>query len=150
MVATTMALAIALGTAMVDTVAMEVCHFKLPFLNIFLKNHFKPKNYLTNILFAPPLLLFPQNNLKFLSLKNCPDVYQMEVTEVYNHTMAMATTIMVDNGILALATTAAPIHTVSCHRVKRITIRAPDIEDTIDYKKLNFRSKKQFVNTVNK
>lgn len=56
--------------------------------------------------------------------------------EVYNRTMAMQTAIMVDSGILALATIVAVIHTGFYHHVKRITIRAPDIEDTIDSKHL--------------
>lgn len=52
--------------------------------------------------------------------------------EVYNHTMATETAIMVDNGILALATIVALIHMAFYHHVKPITTRAPDTEDTTD------------------
>lgn len=75
--------------------------------------------------------------------------------EVYNHIMAMQMVIMVDNGILVLATIVALIRMVFCHHVKRaITIRAPDIEDTIDFrmklKLILVYENKKIVNIVNK
>lgn len=50
--------------------------------------------------------------------------------------MAIQMAIMVDNGILALATIVALIRMVFCHHVKAIMaiMRAPDIEDTIDFR----------------
>lgn len=58
----------------------------------------------------------------------------MEVMEAYSHTTVTRTTITVDNGILAMDTIVAPIRMGLCHHAKAITIQAPAIEDTIDFR----------------
>lgn len=57
--------------------------------------------------------------------------YQTKAMEIYRHIEDTIATMM-GNVILALDTIVAPIRMAFCHHVKPITIRAPDIEDTID------------------